>query len=222
MALLKLKSITCVEQAETTADELYVTFNGVKRSLPNMTRGQTKTLGDEFLFEGMRELSLFENDGDHWYDRDDFIAKHPIPASPADHTLEFRSSSGNAIGAHYRLVASVDPPIQKAVLRLSSIHCVQQAETFTDELYVTFNGTKRSLPNMTQGQTEDLSDEFLFEGVQELTLFENDGDHWYDRDDFIAKVPITPAPANFTPDFKASGGPGAPGHYTLTLIVTPV
>lgn len=43
-----------------------------------------------------------------------------------------------------------------AILQLRSITCLQQAETFEDELYVTFNGTKTSLPNMTQGQTEPL------------------------------------------------------------------
>src|ERR687898_619087 len=100
MAKLKIKSITCFWETGTFTDELYVTFNGTKRSLPNMTKGQTKALGDEFLFEGSRELSLFENDGDHWYDRDDFIAKHAIAASPADLTLDFKATRGNALGAH--------------------------------------------------------------------------------------------------------------------------
>src|SRR4051794_19601730 len=62
MAILKLRSITCLGQAETFTDELYVTFNGTKRSLPNMKKGQTKALSDEFLFSGSRQLSLFEND----------------------------------------------------------------------------------------------------------------------------------------------------------------
>ena len=108
-AILHLSSITCLVQAETFTDELYVTFNGTKKSLPNMTQGQTKTLSDEFIFEGSRELSLFENDGDHWYDRDDFIAKHTIPPSPADVTLDFKATSGNAIGAHYALSVSITP-----------------------------------------------------------------------------------------------------------------
>src|SRR5215470_1851856 len=96
-AILRLKSITCKEQAETFEDELYVTFNGTKRSLPNMTRGQTKPLSDEFLFDGDRQLSLFENDGDHWYDRDDFIDKKMITQSPADVSLDFKSTGGQAI-----------------------------------------------------------------------------------------------------------------------------
>jgi hypothetical protein len=107
MAILKLRSITCIEMAETFTDELYVTFNGTKRALPNMTRGQTKTLGDEFLFEGSPPLSLFENDGDHWYDRDDFIAKHTITQLPADLTLDFKATSGNALPAHYELSVSI-------------------------------------------------------------------------------------------------------------------
>jgi ribosomal protein S17E len=221
MAILRLRSITCIQQAETFTDELYVTFNGTKRSLPNMTQGQTKTLSDEFLFEGSRELSLFENDGDHWYDRDDFIAKHTITTSPGDSTLDFNATSGNALGAQYSLSVSIDPPIQTAILRLRSITCIQQAETFTDELYVTFNGTKRSLPNMTQGQTKTLSDEFLFEGSRELSLFENDGDHWYDRDDFIAKHTITTSPGDSTLDFNATGGNAEPAQYSLSVSITP-
>ncbi len=46
-----------------------------------------------------------------------------------------------------------------ATLQLRSITCLQQQETFTDELYLTFNGKKISLPNMTQGRTEVLSGE---------------------------------------------------------------
>ncbi len=221
MAILRLTSITCNEQAETFSDELYVTFNGTKRSLPNMTKGQTKMLGDEFLFEGSRQLSLFENDGDHWYDRDDFIAAHTITESPGDTTLVFATNSGNALGAHYSLGVRVGAPSGSAILRLQSITCKEQAETFTDELYVTFNGTKRALPNMTKGQNLTLSDEFVFVGSRELSLFENDGDHWYDRDDFIAKHTITTTPADVTLEFEASGGNAEPAHYAISLSVTP-
>jgi hypothetical protein len=108
-AILHLRSIQCLQQAETFTDELYVTFNGTKRSLPNMTQGQTKTLSDEFLFVGSQSLSLFENDGDHWYDRDDFIAKHPITESPVDTTLDFEATSGQAEGAFYQLSVSITP-----------------------------------------------------------------------------------------------------------------
>jgi hypothetical protein len=225
MAILRLTSITCLEQAETFTDELYVTFNGTKRSLPNMNRGQTKPLGDEFVFEGSRVLSLFENDGNHWYDRDDFIGKHTLTESPVDTSLEFRATSGNADGAHYSLNVSITsdgPPPTTAILRLSSIECVGQAETFTDELYVTFNGTKRSLPNMTQGQTKPLSDEFIFQGSRDLSLFENDGNHWYDRDDFIGKQTIAPTPANGTLEFISNSGQAIGAHYRLNVSVTPV
>ena len=224
MALLRLRSIECLQQAETFTDELYVTFNGTKRSLPNMTQGQTKALTDEFIFNGSRPLSLFENDGDHWYDRDDFIDKHTIDESPIDVTLDFEAGSGNAIGARYALSVSVtaDRPTQStAILRLRSIQCIEQAETFTDELYVTFNGTKRALPNMTKGQTKTLSDEFVFEGLRDLSLFENDGNHWYDRDDFIAKHTIAQSPTDGTLTFKATGGNARPAHYELSVTVTP-
>jgi hypothetical protein len=109
MAILRLQSITCLGQAETFTDKLYVTFNGTKRSLPNITQGQTKDLDDEFLFSGSRELSLFENDGDHWYDRDDFIAKHTITTAATESTLDFIASGGNAGNAHYSLSLSVTP-----------------------------------------------------------------------------------------------------------------
>ncbi|WP_341977975.1 hypothetical protein LTA6_001969 [Microbacterium sp. LTA6] len=219
MAILRLTSIACLGQAETFSDELYVTFNGTKRALPNMTKGDTKTLGDEFLFDGSRQLSLFENDGDHWYDRDDFIAKHTVTESPGDSTLDFATNSGNAAGAHYALSVRVGSPAGSAILRLRSITCLEQAETFADELYVTFNGTKRALPNMTQGQTQVLSDEFLFVGSRELSLFENDGDHWYDRDDFIAKHMISTSPADLTFEFEATSGNAEPAHYALSVSV---
>ena len=220
MAVLRLQSISCLGQAETFTDELYVTFNGTKRSLPNMTKGQTRSLADEFIFTGQRQLSLFENDGDHWYDRDDFIGAHQIAATPADLTLQFKGT-GNALGAVYSLSVSVDPSPKTAILRLQSITCLQQAETFTDELYVTFNGTKRALPNMTQGQTKNLSDEFVFGGSRELSLFENDGDHWYDRDDFIGKHTITTAAAEQTLEFVASGGNADGAHYALVVSIVP-
>jgi len=110
-AILRLKSITCIGQAETFTDELYATFNGTKDSLPNMTKGDTKDLSDEFLFEGSSDLSLFENDGDHWYDRDDFIGKHLITEMPPkpDFTLDFEATSGQAEGAHYTIDVSVTP-----------------------------------------------------------------------------------------------------------------
>jgi hypothetical protein len=101
-----------------------------------------------------------------------------------------------------------------AILRLRSIECLRQAETFTDELYVTFNGTKRSLPNMHAGQTKSLSDEFLFEGSRQLSM--------YEKDDFIAKHTITQSPFDDTLDFKSSFGNAVPGHYTLAVTVTPV
>ncbi len=224
MATLKLKSITCLDTAETGADELYVTFNGTKRSLPNMTQGQTKVLNDEFTFEGSETLSLYENDGDHWYDRDDFIAKHTIAESSGDITLDFKGASGNAIDARYTISASVNASQTPttALLRLKSITCVETAESFTDELYVTFNGTKTYLPNMTPGQTKILNNEFLFDITSVLSLFENDGDHWYDRDDFIAKQTITKTPAERTLEFKATSGNGAPGHYEIGVSISAV
>ena len=224
MATFKLKSITCLNASEVGADELYVTFNGTKRSLPNMTQGQTKVLNDEFTFEGSETLSLYENDGDHWYDRDDFIAKHTITESAGEITLDFKATRGNALGAHYTITASVNASQEPttALLRLRSITCIETAESFTDELYVTFNGTKTYLPNMTPGQTKMINNQFLFDITTVLSLFENDGDHWYDRDDFIAQQTITKTPAERTLEFKATSGNGEPGHYEISVSISVV
>ena len=221
MARLVLKSITCITTAEVGSDELYVTFNGTKRSLPDMTEGKTKALGQEFLFTGSPGLSLFEDDGNHWYDRDDFIASHSIPATPGDLTLDYKATSGNALPAHYVLNVSVDPDPATSILRLKSITCIEASETFGDELYVTFNGVKFALPNMDDGQTKTLGHEFVFTGSPLLSLFENDGDHWYDRDDFIGSATITKTPGDRTLDLKATSGHGVPGHYELNVNVRP-
>jgi hypothetical protein len=108
-----------------------------------------------------------------------------------------------------------------ATLHLKTITCLQQQETFTDELYLTFNGEKIALPNMTQGRTEVLSGEHQFDGSASLSLFENDGDHWYDRDDYIGTHTITElqAPGDLPLDFDEAGGAGA--HYLLYVDVTP-
>jgi hypothetical protein len=227
MPRLRLRSILCIEQQETFHDELYVTFNGTKRSLPNMTLGVTQSLNDEFLFTETQQLRLYENDGDHWYDRDDFIAAHAIPPASGDFALTFKGD-----GAEYAMGVSVTPesqPATPAILRLHSITCVEQAEMLTDELYVTFNGTKRALPNMTKGQTSTLTDEFLFDGSVHLSLFENDGDHWYDRDDFIGTHLINPSPADLTLTFEAPAllgrnpfGGAYPARYELNVSVLPV
>jgi hypothetical protein len=109
-ATLQLKSITCLQQQETFTDELYLTFNGKKISLPNMTQGRTKALSGEYQFDGSASLSLFENDGDHWYDRDDHIGTHTITESqaPGDFPLDFDEGRGSE-GAHYVLVVDVTP-----------------------------------------------------------------------------------------------------------------
>jgi len=106
-ATLQLKSITCLKQQETFGDELYVTFNGQKKSLPNMTQGRTRGLSAQFQFDGSASLSLFENDGDHWYDRDDHIGTQTITESQApggDVPLTF-----DGAGARYVLVVDVIP-----------------------------------------------------------------------------------------------------------------
>jgi len=101
-AILELKSITCLDQQEVFGDELYVDFNGIQTSLPDMTKGDIADLNHVFLFDGVALLSLFENDGDHWYDRDDLIEGHEIADSPVDFVLYF-----NGAGASYAMDVSV-------------------------------------------------------------------------------------------------------------------
>lgn len=109
-AILQLRSITCIQQQEIFTDELYLTFDGTKTALPNMTQGRTEVLRHEYQFDGSAVLSLFENDGDHWYDRDDFIGTHTITDSqaPGDFPLDFNEGSGSH-NAHYVLVVNITP-----------------------------------------------------------------------------------------------------------------
>jgi len=108
-AILQLKSITCIRQQETFTDELYVTFNGTKTALPNMTQGRTKELSHAYQFNGTASLSLFENDGDHWYDRDDHIGTHSISESTTgEFPLTFDEGRGSP-GARYELTVDVGP-----------------------------------------------------------------------------------------------------------------
>lgn len=104
-----------------------------------------------------------------------------------------------------------------AALRLNSITCLSQQETFGDELYLTFHGQHISLPNMTTGDTKALSGDFFFDGSSSLSLFENDGDHWYDRDDLLGTTTIseTQAPGgSFQLDFHGGGA-----HYVMDVDV---
>lgn len=200
MARLVLRAIKCLDPQEYK-DELYLTFNGTRTALPNMTAKVVQPLNGEFMFSGTQELRLYENDGGHWYDKDDFIHAIPISESPGDSTLNFKGD-----GAEYAIDVSVFSDAQpriSAILRLNSITCLEQAEFFTDELYFTFNGTKRALPNMMKGQAKALDDEILFQEFSRLSLFENDGDHWYDRDDYVGSHIITASPENMTLLFEA-------------------
>jgi hypothetical protein len=104
-----------------------------------------------------------------------------------------------------------------AALHLNSITCIKQQETFGDELYLTFNGGRIALPNMTTGATKALSGDYYFGGSASLSLFENDGNHWYDRDDHIATVTISESKAPggaFKVDFLGGGA-----HYVMDVDV---
>jgi hypothetical protein len=112
MARLILNSITCIDTAEVFNDELYVVFNGTRASLPNMQTGEAKTLGLEFIFAGTQVLNLFENDGNHWWDRDDFIGKHEITESHPGDVLVFdgrKDGDPTVQAAQYQISVTVVP-----------------------------------------------------------------------------------------------------------------
>jgi hypothetical protein len=68
-----------------------------------MAQGETQQLlSAQYSFGESVLLNLFENDGNHWYDRDDFIAGHKLTDSPGHLTLDF---IGN--GAHYQMDADI-------------------------------------------------------------------------------------------------------------------
>lgn len=104
MAFLDIKSVTCLDQQERGSDELYLRFNGTKIALGSINQGGSRTLNSAVRFTGTMPLSLFEDDGNHWYDRDDHIQTHRISdsRSPGDFALDFRGDGG-----HYLLVVGV-------------------------------------------------------------------------------------------------------------------
>jgi hypothetical protein len=99
MATLQFNWITCLDQQERGHDELYMTFNGGKIPLSSMAQGETQQLlSSQYPFGESVLLNLFEDDGNHWYNRDDFIDSYKITDSPGHLTLDF---IGN--GAHYQM-----------------------------------------------------------------------------------------------------------------------
>jgi hypothetical protein len=61
---------------EVGADEIYLRIDGVMSHLGNFYQGTTKTVDVKKWSNSPINVQLWESDGDHWYDGDDFIGQH--------------------------------------------------------------------------------------------------------------------------------------------------
>ncbi|GAA6619189.1 hypothetical protein [Scytonema sp. NUACC26] len=86
-----------------------------------------------------------------------------------------------------------------AILTLKNLHCFE-TEDFAgaDEPYLRVNGsTKWSSKSLNTGQDVDLFDkngnplQIAFNGQAVISLYDSDGNHWYDRDDFLGSWTVT-------------------------------
>jgi hypothetical protein len=66
------------------------------------------------------------------------------------------------------------------------VHCYKQNETGQDEIFLKFNGTRLNMGNFTSGAaTTFTSTSYIFTGTNvTVELWEDDGNHFYDHDDF--------------------------------------
>lgn len=86
MATLTLKNLYCIETEDSTgADEPYLRVNGSKKwSSNSLNTGEDVDLFDrngnplQINFSAQAVISLFDSDGNHWYDRDDFLGSWTV------------------------------------------------------------------------------------------------------------------------------------------------
>jgi hypothetical protein len=79
-----------------------------------MTRGATNTLSDEFMFEGFAQLTMFENDGNHWPRR--AIPRSEVgrrPRGAADSRDEPKAGKNIRRGEGSRACGAVEPGVQR-------------------------------------------------------------------------------------------------------------
>lgn len=102
MSVLKIKSLTVNDQNEISEDEPYILVDGRQVWNGHMSTGDTvrfntnpATNEDDLSpirFDKMARISLWEDDGDHWYDRNDHLGTHAVYSSQAPQgelSLEF-------------------------------------------------------------------------------------------------------------------------------------
>jgi hypothetical protein len=75
-----------------------------------------------------------------------------------------------------------------------SVHCKAQNETGEDEIYLKFNNTRVNMGSFVNNTTRATATILVAaSGPFTVTLFEDDGDHWYDRDDNWGSNTVTHA-----------------------------
>lgn len=109
MYFLKPISIECIDQNEISQDEPYLLFNGTRIWSGDMSQGQSIRLDylDAIPFGqgGAATLSLYEDDGDHWYDRNDYIGSTRLSGAQEPGGAFSRDFTGG--DAHYRVYMDV-------------------------------------------------------------------------------------------------------------------
>jgi hypothetical protein len=113
MATLKLIDLYCIETEDSLgADEPYLLVDGSKKWSGSLNNGEHAPMVDkqgnplEFTFNGAIDIKLYDSDGNHWYDRDDFLGSFRVTeldvvgGNPMHFTLD---------GANYELSYTVTP-----------------------------------------------------------------------------------------------------------------
>ena len=73
--------VHCYSQNETGQDEIFLKFNGNRLNMGNFTSGMaTRFTATSYIFPGNVTVELWEDDGNHWYDHDDFWESHTFTA----------------------------------------------------------------------------------------------------------------------------------------------
>ena len=64
--------VLCYNQNELGEDEIYLKFSGLRVNMGNFSNGVQRTVSTSAIFASLPiSVELWEDDGDHWYDRDD-------------------------------------------------------------------------------------------------------------------------------------------------------
>ena len=85
MAILTLKNLYCRDTEDWTgADEPYLRVNNSTKWSGSLNTNQSVDLFNnkgqplQINFTGQAIISLWESDGNHWYDRDDFLGSWKV------------------------------------------------------------------------------------------------------------------------------------------------